>query len=174
MCDGRIEKVREIRKRREGERQWRGVTTLNFGQIQTVYKPFINRLNYTNTVYDTFTVLFTNTFTNFIGKAGFFTFSPIFYFIVIRYFFPFHSKNWIAQSTSLFYHSISTPFLPPHYNIHFIIASSIFISHQNLSPNHVRMPSPMQRFKKSMLPGHFQSTFQCSRSFSISPYYNRF
>ena len=111
---------------------------------------------------------------NDIGKAGFFTFSPIFYFIVIRYFFPFHSKNWIAQSTSLFYHSISTPFLPPHYNIHFIIASSIFISHQNLSPNHVRMPSPMQRFKKSMLPGHFQSTFQCSRSFSISPYYNRF
>ena len=109
-----------------------------------------------------------------IGKAGFFTFSPIFYFIVIRYFFPFHSKNWIAQSTFLFYHSISTPFLPPHYNIHFIIASSIFISHQNLSPNHVRMPSPMQRFKKSMLPGHFQSTFQCSRSFSISPYYNRF
>ena len=109
-----------------------------------------------------------------IGKAGFFTFSPIFYFIVIRYFFPFHSKNWIAQSNSLFYHSISTPFLPPHYNIHFIIASSIFISHQNLSPNHVRMPSPMQRFKKSMLPGHFQSTFQCSRSFSISPYYNRF
>ena len=109
-----------------------------------------------------------------IKKAGFFTFSPIFYFIVIRYFFPFHSKNWIAQSNSLFYHSISTPFLPPHYNIHFIIAFSIFISHQNLSPNHVRMPSPMQRFKKSMLPGHFQSTFQCSRSFSISPYYNRF
>lgn len=59
-----IEKVREIRKRREGERQWRGVTTLNFGQIQTVYKPFINRLNYTNAVYDMFTVLFTNTFTN--------------------------------------------------------------------------------------------------------------
>ena len=111
---------------------------------------------------------------NCIGKAGFFTFSPIFYFIVILYFYPSHSKNWIAQSTSQFYHSISTPFLPPHYNIHFIIASSIFISHQNLSLNHLRMPSPMQRFKKSMLPGYFQSTFQCSRSFSISLYYNRF
>ena len=109
-----------------------------------------------------------------IGKHGFFTFSPIFYFIVIRYLFLSHSKNWIAQSTSQFYHSISTPFLPPHCNIHFIIASSIFISHRNLSPNHVRMPSAMQRFKKSMLPGHFQLTFQCSRLFRISPYYNCF
>ena len=65
----------------------------------------------------------------FIGKHGFFTLCPIFIFFVIRYFFPSHSKNRIAQSTSQFCHSISTPFLPQHYNILFIIASLIFISH---------------------------------------------
>ena len=109
-----------------------------------------------------------------IGKPGFFTLSPIIIFIVIRYFFPSHSKNWIAQSTSQFHNPISTPLLPQHHNIHFTIACSIFISHQNLSLNHLRMCFPIQCFNKSMVPGHFQSSFQCSRSFSISAYHNRF
>ena len=109
-----------------------------------------------------------------IRKSGFFTLSPIFIFIVIRYFFPSHSKNWIAQSTSQFHHPNSTPLLPQHYNILSIIASSIFIPHQNLSLNHFRMPSPIQCLKNLMLQVYFQSIFQWSRLFSISPYNNRF
>ena len=53
------------------------------------------------------------------------------FFIVSSYFIFINlSKNWIAQSTSLFHHSLSMSILPLYYNIYFMIVSSIFISHQ--------------------------------------------
>ena len=107
-------------------------------------------------------------------ETGIFHFESHYYFYCHTIFFPSHSKNWIAQSTSQFHNPISTPLLPQHHNIHFTIACSIFISHQNLSLNHLRMCFPIQCFNKSMLRGHIQSTFQCSRFFSISAYHNCF